>query len=80
MRLLRPTEAGRWSEGRISHEAIQADRPLPTIVNQESEIHVKFGPLTPYQFLLALIASCKIQPSDPLPVSVGLNVQKACRP
>jgi len=60
MRLLRPTETGRGSEGRISHEAIKADIPLSTVVNRESEIHAKFGK------------------SDPLPVSVGLNAQKAC--
>ncbi len=55
-------------------------RPLPTVVNLESEIHVKLGLLTSSQFLSALIAACKIWPSDPLPVSVGLNVQKACWP
>jgi len=56
MRLLRPTETGRGSEGKISHEAIKADRPLPTVVNPESEIHVKFGLQTPSQFLLALMS------------------------
>ena len=29
MRLFRPTETGRVSEGQISLEAIKADRPLP---------------------------------------------------
>ncbi len=38
MRLLRPTETGRASEGQILHETIKANRPLPTVVNQESEI------------------------------------------
>ncbi len=76
MRLLRPTKTGRGSEGQISHEAIKSDRPLPTVVNQESEIR----PSDPSQFLSALITSCKIWPSDPLPVFAGLNVQKACRP
>jgi len=77
MRLLMPTETGRGSEGQISHEAIMANRPLPTVVNRESEVNVKFGLLTTSQFLSALIASCKIWPSDPLSVSVSLNVQKA---
>jgi len=80
MRLLRPTETGRGSEGQISHEAIKADRPLPTVVYRESEIHVKFGFLIHSQFLSAKIASCKILPFDSLLVSVSLNVQKACRP
>jgi len=48
---MRLTETGRGSEGRISHEAIKANRPLPTVVNRESDIHVKFGLLTPSQFL-----------------------------
>jgi len=47
MRLLKPTETGRGSEGQISHQVIKANRPLPTVVNCESEIHVKFGLLTP---------------------------------
>ncbi len=78
-KVLRPTQFwGGRSEGRITHETIKADRPLSTVVNRESEIHVKFGLLTLSQFLLALIASFIIQPSDPLPVSVVLNVQTAC--
>jgi len=80
MRLLRPTETRRGSEGQISHEAIKADRPLPTVVDQECKIHVKFGLLTPTQFLSTLIASCKNCPSETIPVSVGLNVQKASWP
>lgn len=50
MRLLRLTETERGSEGQISHEVIKADRPLPTVVHLDSEIHDKFGRQTPPSF------------------------------
>jgi len=44
MRLLKPTETGRGSGGQFLDEAVKASS---TVVNQESEIHVKFGLLIP---------------------------------